>query len=358
MADNIAALPLSPEREETSDRGVGAWLLVVAGMIALMVVVGGMTRLTGSGLSITEWRPVTGAIPPLSEADWAAEFAKYQGTTQYDLINRGMGLEGFKTIYWWEWTHRFLGRLIGFVFLLPFLFFAVRRRIDKKLISRLAIIFLLGAAQGVLGWWMVQSGLVGRVSVSQYRLAAHLGLAVLLFGYVVWTALEVYGVQRAFNPGIAARLRPWALALVALVFVQIILGAFVAGLDAGLAFSDWPTFGGYLIPPGLFELSPWWLNHFENHALAHFQHRNVGYLAALLALWLHFAVGRAHPGRPVRIAAIHVLLVTLLQVLLGILAVVTMVSLPVAALHQFAALALFGVTLWLAYTLSTTRIPP
>src|SRR5262245_13811782 len=169
------------------DRGVGLWLFVIAAMIGLMVVVGGLTRLTGSGLSITEWQPVTGVIPPLSDAAWQAEFAKYQGTPQYELINRGMGLAGFKTIYWWEWTHRLLGRLIGVVFLIPFLLFLRERRIDRSIAIRLGIIFLLGAAQGALGWWMVQSGLSGeRVAVSQYRLAAHLGLAIILFGYILW----------------------------------------------------------------------------------------------------------------------------------------------------------------------------
>jgi cytochrome c oxidase assembly protein subunit 15 len=334
-----------------TDHGVGFWLLAIALLIALMVVVGGLTRLTGSGLSITEWRPVTGAIPPLSEADWAAEFAKYQGTTQYEQINRGMGLAGFKSIYWWEWGHRFLGRLIGFVFLFPFLYFVAKRRIDRPLIVRLGVIFALGAAQGALGWWMVESGLAGRVSVSHYRLAAHLGLAVILFGYVLWTALEVFGVKRTRSVQ-AARRKPLAIALAVLVFLQIILGAFVAGLDAGLAFSDWPTFGGFWIPPGLYDLQPWWLNHFDNHALAHFQHRNVGYLAALLAIFTYVSLRRAGADRPVRIAGIHVVLIVVLQVVLGIFAVVTMVALHVAALHQITALALFGAALWLVYTLT------
>src|SRR5262245_47223217 len=192
-----------------SARAVAIWLFVVAAMIGLMVMVGGLTRLTGSGLSITEWRPVTGALPPLSLADWQAEFAKYQGTPQYDLLNRGMGLVAFKTIYWWEWTHRLLGRLIGVVFAVPFLVFLWQRRIDHALATRLGIIFLLGAAQGVLGWWMVQSGLVEtRVAVSQYRLAAHLGLAIILFGYVLWSALEVSGAGRASSGG-AGALRCW-----------------------------------------------------------------------------------------------------------------------------------------------------
>ena len=344
------AATLEPPPALRKDRGVALWLLAIAILIALMVVIGGLTRLTGSGLSITEWRPVTGAIPPLSDADWAAEFAKYRGTTQYEQINRGMGISAFKQIYWWEWGHRFLGRFIGFAFLLPFVYFAATRRIQRPLIVRFAVIFLLGAAQGALGWWMVKSGLAGRVSVSHYRLAAHLGLAVLLFGYVLWTAFGLLDLPRSARAGVM-RLKPFAVALAALVFAQIMLGAFVAGLDAGHAFSDWPTFGGAWWPPGLYDLAPWWSNHFDNHALVHFQHRNAGYLVAALAIALYAALRGAGAERAVRMAAIHVVVIVALQVLLGILAVVTQVSLPAAALHQFMALVLFGASLWLAYTL-------
>jgi cytochrome c oxidase assembly protein subunit 15 len=334
-----------------SDKAVAAWLLVIAAMIALMVLVGGLTRLTGSGLSITEWRPVTGAIPPLSDADWQTEFTKYQGTPQYDLLNRGMGLAAFKTIYWWEWTHRLLGRLIGAAFALPFAVFLWQRRIDRALAVRLGVIFLFGAAQGALGWWMVQSGLEGaRVAVSQYRLAAHLGLAIVLFGYVLWTALEVIGV-RPTNVAGASRFRTWVLVLAGLVFVQILLGAFVAGLDAGQAFSSWPTYGGAWVPPGLYDLAPWWINHFESHALVHFQHRTMGYAVALMALWLFHSVRRIGPDKPLRLAGIHVIVLTALQIALGVFTVVSGVALPLAALHQIVALALFACVLWWAYVL-------
>ena len=335
-----------------TDRAVGLWLFVIAGLIGLMVVVGGLTRLTGSGLSITEWQPVTGVIPPLGDAAWQAEFAKYQGTPQYELLNRGMGLAGFKAIYWWEWTHRFLGRLLGVVFLVPFLVFLRQRRIDRAIAIRLGIIFLLGAAQGVLGWWMVESGLTGaRVAVSQYRLAAHLGLAMILFGYVFWTALEIGGARRT-RVQQAARFQLWAAALAVLIFIQIILGAFMAGLDAGLAFSTWPTYAGAWIPAGLYDLSPWWINHFENHALVHFQHRTVGYAVAIMVVWLYVAARRAGADRPVRIAGIHVVVLTALQIALGVFTVVSMVALPLAALHQICALGLFGTALWWAYTLN------
>ncbi len=336
------------------DKGVGIWLLTIAVLIALIVIVGGLTRLTESGLSITEWRPVTGMLPPLSDAAWEAEFDKYRGTTQYALLNEGMGLAAFKTIYWWEWGHRFLGRVIGFVFLFPFVYFFAKKRITGALAMRLGVIFLLGAAQGALGWWMVQSGLADRVSVSQYRLAAHLGLAFVLFGYVLWTALEVFGAQQTSQASLA-RFRPVAWALAALVFFQILLGAIVAGLDAGLAFPTWPRFGGDWIPAGLYNLAPWWANHFDNHAMTHFQHRNVGYIVGVLAIWFFVALLRAKPEKTVRVAAIHLAVFTIAQIVLGIVTVTTLVALPIAALHQFFALVLFGTSLWLAYVLSPAR---
>jgi cytochrome c oxidase assembly protein subunit 15 len=341
-----------------SDRTVGIWLFLIAAMIGLMVVVGGLTRLTGSGLSITEWQTVTGVIPPLNDNAWQSEFAKYQGTPQYDLLNRGIGLAGFKAIYWWEWTHRMLGRLLGAVFLIPFLVFLRQGRIDRTIAARLGIIFLLGAAQGALGWWMVQSGLTGeRIAVSQYRLTAHLGLAMILFGYVFWTALEVIGAARS-RIASAARFQIWASLLVALIFVQILLGAFMAGLDAGLAFSSWPTYAGAWIPRGLYDLSPWWTNHFENPALVHFQHRSVGYAVAIMVAALYFALRHAGPDRSLRIAGIHAVVLTVLQIVLGIFTVVSMVALPLAALHQISALALFAAALWWAYALNANPVRP
>ncbi len=334
-----------------SDKAVGIWLLVIAVLIAAMVVVGGLTRLTGSGLSITEWHPVTGVLPPLNDAGWQAEFAKYQGTPQYELLNKGMGLASFKTIYWWEWAHRLLGRVLGAVFLLPFVYFLWKRRIERALVPRLIVIFLLGAAQGLLGWWMVQSGFEPhRVAVSQYWLAAHLGLAVALFGFVLWTALEVLGARRT-NVAALTRFQPWAIALAALVFIQMLLGAFVAGLDAGRAFDTWPTYGGAWIPLGLYDLSPWWINHFENHALVHFQHRTVGYVIAMFVVWLYIAMRRAGADKPVRIAGMHVLALTILQIAFGILTVINDVPLAITAAHQIVALSLFGSAVWLMYAL-------
>ncbi|HYK78001.1 MAG TPA: COX15/CtaA family protein [Micropepsaceae bacterium] len=355
---SVSAISAPAISHARADRAVGLWLFLIAAMIGLMVVVGGLTRLTGSGLSITEWQPVTGIIPPLDNAAWQSEFAKYQGTPQYDLINRGIGLAGFKAIYWWEWTHRMLGRVLGVAFLIPFLVFRRQGRIDRAMTARLAIIFLLGAAQGVLGWWMVQSGLTGeRVAVSQYRLAAHLGLAMILFGYVFWAALEAIGAARTRIASVA-RFQFWASLLVVLIFVQLLLGAFMAGLDAGLAFSSWPTYAGAWIPRGLYDLSPWWINHFENPALVHFQHRSAGYAVALLVVALYIALRRAGADRSLRIAGIHAVVLTTLQIALGIFTVISMVALPLAALHQICALALFAAALWWTYALNANAAHP
>jgi len=334
-----------------ADKAVGTWLFVIAALIGLMVVVGGLVRLTGSGLSITEWQPVTGAIPPLTDAQWQAEFAKYQGTPQYELINRGLGLAGFKTIYWWEWTHRLLGRALGAAFVAPFLFFLWQGRVGGALGVRLAIIFLLGAVQGALGWWMVQSGLEpSRVAVSQYRLAVHLGMAIVLFGYILWTALEVMGTRRTSIMAVS-HMKSWTIAFAALVFVQILLGALMAGIGAGHAFSDWPTYGGQWIPFGLFDLSPWWMNPFENPITVHFQHRTLGYLVGLMVVGLYLTVKRTSADKPVRMAAIHAVLLTVLQIALGAATVVLGVPLLVAAAHQIVALLLFGTALWWVYVM-------
>jgi len=330
-------------------RAVGVWLLGVAALVALMVIVGGLTRLTDSGLSITEWRPVTGAIPPMSDADWQSEFAKYQASSEYRLQNRGMSLDAFKTIYWWEWGHRFLGRLIGAAFLIPFLVFLFRGMIARPLVPRLVALFVLGGAQGALGWWMVRSGLADRIDVSQYRLAAHLALAFGLFGLLLWTGFEVLGVRRSRTPALGRA----AMAFLVLVSVQIVLGAFVAGLDAGHAFDSWPGHGGYLLPPGLYELSPAWTNHFENPALAHIQHRLIGYAVVFAALWLAVSsLVRGNAGKPARIAAVHVAAFAILQALLGILTAVWQVPIAMAAAHQAGALALFGASVWLVYVLT------
>lgn len=334
----VGAAALSAHRLQ-----VGVWLFVMAGLVALMVLVGGATRLTDSGLSITEWKPVTGVIPPLTTEAWEAELEKYRQIPEYQQINKGMSLDEFKRIYWWEWGHRFLGRLVGLVFAAGFLFFLFTRRLERPMIPRLAAIFTLGAAQGVLGWYMVQSGLVDRVDVSQYRLAAHLGLAVLILGAILWTAFGLvrHAPERRRHTGAL----PLSLGLFSvLVFLQILMGAFVAGLDAGLSFTTWPLMDGQFIPRGLFP-GAWYQALFEDRFTVQFVHRMGGYAVAAwaLALWFY---GRQLPlSRGLSRVLGALLLVVALQVASGILTLVNVVPIPLALVHQAGSLAVFALAL-------------
>jgi len=341
-------VPFSPNR-----RAVGWWLIALALLVAAMVVVGGLTRLIGSGLSITEWHPVTGAIPPLSAEAWNSEFAKYQHIPQYLLEHRGMSVAEFKTIYWWEWTHRFLGRFIGFAFLLPFLYFAVTRSIARSDWPRMVLLFALGGLQGFVGWWMVESGLETRVSVSQYRLAIHLGVAILLFGALLWTALDYLRLPAPLPRNESKyRLRPFAWALVALVYVQMLLGALVAGLHAGFIYNTWPSMDGRAFPEGAFAGAPWWSDFFEDAGLAQFDHRIVAYVlvAGTAAFWL--AERRSHRQDALLTSANALAAIVLLQIALGVATLLAQAPLPLAALHQAVALAVFAAALWNAFELS------
>ncbi len=287
-------------------RAVRIWLLIIAALVLTMVVVGGATRLTGSGLSITEWKPIVGALPPMSEAAWQDAFAKYKQIPQYQIVNKGMTLGQFTAIFWWEWGHRFLGRLIGFVFALPFAYFLLRRAIPRAFIPKVAALFVLGGAQGGLGWFMVMSGLTDdRIAVTQYRLAAHLALATLIAGYAFWLALTIRGEgqERKAAPAASFAGRA-AIALSALVYLQIVAGAFVAGLGAGHASDTWPLMGGHFIPYGLTDRSPLYMNLFENHMTVQFVHRMIAYCIALYALTFAAAIWsrRRLKARPSRLA--------------------------------------------------------
>jgi len=314
-------------------RVIRVWLCLVAIFIFALVVVGGATRLTGSGLSIVEWRPVTGTLPPLSEGAWQAEFAKYQTIPQYQQLNRGMSLAEFKTIYWWEWTHRLLGRLVGVVFLLPFLWFLWRGWIDTDLRPRLWGIFALGALQGGVGWWMVYSGLADRVSVSQYRLATHLTLACLIFAAVVATATALSPRAPAIVP---RRIRLGAVALVVLVLIQIYLGALVAGLHAGLIHNTWPLIDGAFIPAtkDLFFETPPWRNFFENVLTVQFDHRMTAYLLVIVAVAHLIDVMRTLRAGPAVAGAVAVAGLVVLQAGVGISTLLAQVPLPLALVHQ------------------------
>ena len=318
----MTALPIADH-----NRAVKTWLYIVALLVFVIVLVGGATRLTDSGLSIVEWRPIHGVIPPLTEAQWLEELQKYRQIPEYQLINRGMSLEAFKQIYWWEWGHRMLGRLIGLAALLPLIVFWWRGALSADLKARGVAIVLLVAAQGALGWYMVSSGLTERTDVSQYRLAAHLTLAFFIFAFTVWTA---WRVDRPVNgPWTGANL--WALALVALVLLQVAFGGFVAGIDAGMGFNTWPLMEGRLIPEGLFVATPAWINVFENALTVQFTHRMLAYAlfaAALLNWWLARERPAEHNAAGWLVAAV------LLQMGVGVWTLLAHVPMALGLLHQ------------------------
>jgi cytochrome c oxidase assembly protein subunit 15 len=306
-----------------------------------MILVGGATRLTDSGLSITEWKPIMGALPPLNDQDWADAFAKYKQIPEYKLINKGMSLAAFKTIFWWEWGHRFLGRIIGFAFFIPFVLFWWQGRFPGGLLRRLAVIFVLGGLQGALGWYMVMSGLVDRVDVSQYRLAAHLGLAVALMGWIFWIACDPErsnAARRRKGVGLAG--------LVAgLIFVQILAGALVAGLDAGQGYNTWPLMKQALIPDGLWVGEPVLLNLFENALTVQFNHRVLAYvivIAVALMAWRDLA----RATRAARVSAIILFWLALAQVALGIWTLLAKAPFALSLGHQALAMVLFLACLW------------
>jgi cytochrome c oxidase assembly protein subunit 15 len=334
---------------------VKGWLISVAALIAIMVLVGGATRLTESGLSIVEWKPVTGALPPLNDTQWAQAFEGYKAIPQYRELNAGMNLSEFKTIFWWEWSHRLLGRVIGAVYLLPFLFFLWRGVLGAELKRRLWLIFGLGALQGAVGWWMVASGLSQRVEVSQYRLATHLVLALLIFAAVVWTLRRLTERLRPLEP---SRLKITAMALLALTFVQLYFGALVAGLRAGRVYNTWPDIDGSLIPSAarLWFEEPWWRNLFDNALTVQFEHRMTAY--ALLALAILHAIDavRSRAGTAVVSGACWLAAAILLQATLGILTLLRQVPIDLALTHQAVAIAVLTLTLFQAERLAARGV--
>ena len=320
-----------------SDRSkpVAVWLLVVAAFVLAMVIVGGATRLTGSGLSITEWRPVTGAVPPMSEPAWLAEFAKYQEIPQYQQVNRGMDLAEFKQIYWWEWAHRFLGRLTGLVFFVPFVWFAIRREIPRRLTWRLIGIFALGGLQGLVGWWMVASGLSERVSVAPERLMVHLGLAFALLGLLFWTALDAWnGGARQTLPSPWGRRAAW---LLALIYVQILLGALVAGNHAGYVYNDFPLMGGRLVPEHYLGDSLWQtLAHSQGAVQLH--HRLMAYLVTGLAIAIGLSAWRSnYLHQETKLLGVALACAVTFQALLGVGTLMMRAPLGMSIAHQLVA---------------------
>ncbi|WGW02956.1 heme A synthase [Tropicibacter oceani] len=327
---------------------VRLWLMLLFALVVVMIGVGGLTRLTDSGLSITEWRPVTGALPPMSDEAWAAEFDKYRQIPEYQLQNKGMSLAEFQFIYWWEWGHRQLGRVIGLVWAIGFFGFLAARRIPTGWTGRLFGLGVLGGLQGAVGWWMVSSGLGGeRLDVASYRLATHLGLAFVILGFIAW---YVYALAREEKDLMQARrdaqprLFSMSTGLMHFAFLQILLGALVAGIDAGRTYNDWPLMAGAFLPPFPFDLDPLWRNFFENAGLVQFMHRMAGYglFAFGLVVWLR-ARKSANADTRFRFNAVFAML--LVQVVLGIVAVVYGAPLVIALLHQLGAVILWALIL-------------
>jgi cytochrome c oxidase assembly protein subunit 15 len=331
-------------KAEQSRRTLAIWLFAVCGLIALMVVVGGLTRLTGSGLSITEWKPIHGALPPLSLEEWQEEFDAYRQIPQYQLINKGMSLDEFKAIFWWEWGHRNLGRLIGMAFLLPFLVFWFRGQVERPLVPRLIGLFILGGLQGFMGWYMVASGLTERVDVSQYRLVAHLGLALVIYAAIFMTALPLWRsewpARRDPHP-----LHRWSHVVAALIFFQILLGGFVAGTDAGLTYNTWPLMDEAIIPAGAWASDPVWRAPFEDVTTIQFNHRMMGYVVFIAVVALVVAALRQAVTGWKRTAGWLLLGAVVLQVAIGIWTLIAVMPIWLAAMHQFGAVVLLTAAL-------------
>ena len=342
----------APPQRAHSPRPIAAWLFVCCALVFAMVVVGGVTRLTHSGLSIVEWQPIVGTLPPLTDAQWREAFAKYQATPEYRLVNHGMDVEAFKGIFWWEYFHRLLGRAIGVVFFVPLAWFVVRRRIPPGLAPRLAAIFLLGGLQGAMGWYMVRSGLVDDPRVSHFRLTAHLGLALAIFAAMFWIGLSLVRPSRPRRDPGSVRLRRAAVALAALVFAMALTGGLVAGIRAGFAYNTFPSMNGHVVPPEILMLDPWYDNFFYNMATVQFDHRLLAWTLAVAvpAFWWRVrrsgvASGAARVGATLLLAALVV------QIALGIATLLLRVPVPLAALHQAGAVLLFAAALNVAHTL-------
>lgn len=330
------------------NRRLAIWLLVCCALIYAMVVLGGVTRLTRSGLSIVEWDPIMGAIPPLNAEHWQQAFDKYKLTPEFIHVNSDMGVEEFKSIFYFEYFHRLLGRVIGLAFLIPFIYFLIRKQISEAMAPRLALLFVLGGLQGALGWYMVKSGLVNDPHVSPYRLTAHLGLAVLIYAYMLHLAMSLLTIRPSPVP---AGTRRYAFGLVALIYIMILSGGFVAGNKAGFAFNTWPLMNGQWIPAGMYALEPWWRNLFENLMTVQFNHRLIAYLLCLAVPGLWWLTRSTWLLPAARTGLALLLAMLAIQVGLGIATLLWVVPVPLAAAHQAGAMALFTLALFTRHSL-------
>jgi len=354
MADTQLRMEAPPDQATRNARVLGVWLLALIAMVFVMIILGGLTRLTGSGLSMVDWRPITGWLPPLNEAEWGAVFDLYKQIPQYQEVNADMTVEGFKSIFWLEYVHRLWGRLLGFAFLLPFLFFVFRRVITARMAPWLILMFVLGGAQGVLGWFMVKSGFSVRTDVSQYRLVAHLLAAMVIYAYMLWVALSLMrgaGRWRA-DPG-QAGLTWFTVAVAAWIVLTMTSGGFVAGLDAGLAYNTFPTMDGQLVPDGLFLKSPAWVNLFENITLVQFNHRLLAEAAIILVAIAWIWGRRRLPAGRARLVFNLFGLMGLAQFALGIATLLLVVPVPLASAHQGGAFVLLALAIWAVHALGS-----
>jgi len=342
--------------DQRSRQQVAAWLLLCCTMLFTLVVVGGITRLTHSGLSIVEWQPLVGTLPPLSEQAWQETFLKYQQTPEYQKVNLGMSLEEFKGIFWWEYGHRLLGRTIGLIYLVPFLYVLLRRKLDRTRVWQLGAIVLLDGLQGALGWYMVKSGLVDNPRVSQYRLTAHLGLAIAIYAAMLWVALGLLTRRGAPPPGAARRLWRFSLVLTAIIFVMSLSGGLVAGIRAGLAYNTFPLMNGYWIPPQLLLLEPWYSNFFDNAATVQFDHRLLAWLLAALVPWFWWRSRHVTLTPWARLWCDALPAVLILQLTLGIVTLLLAVPVALGVAHQACALLLLTTALVVNHGVQTTTV--
>lgn len=342
---------MSAHSADSRQRSVALWLIACCLLVFAMIVVGGATRLTQSGLSIVEWQPIVGTLPPLDQNDWEVLFEKYRQTPEYRKVNRGMSLEEFKGIFWWEYFHRLLGRAIGLAFFVPFVWFLARGRIRGALRWQLAGVFLLGGLQGAMGWYMVKSGLVDNPRVSHLRLTAHFGLALVIYAAMLWIALNLLRPVRAAAGGALLALSRAAGALASLVFVMALSGALVAGIRAGYAYNTFPLMNGHVVPPEIFMLDPWWLNFFNNMATVQFSHRMIAWLVIALVAAFWFAARRVEMPTRTRLS-VHALAAALaLQLALGVATLLLVVPIPLAVAHQGGAVLLLTAALWATHEL-------
>jgi cytochrome c oxidase assembly protein subunit 15 len=355
----VSAVGLIERNSQENNRGaIQIWLKILFTLVVVMILVGGLTRLTDSGLSITEWRPITGALPPLSSENWLLEFEKYKQIPEYELQNKGMSLSEFKFIYWWEWGHRQLGRVIGLVWLIGFITFFALRKIPNGWTGSLLFVGILGGLQGAVGWWMVSSGLAGTMlDVASYRLATHLGLAFVILGYLTWFILLLGRSEKILlqsRRNMDPKFVSLSTGLLHLTFLQILVGALVAGIDAGRNYVDWPLMAGGFLPPDPFELSPWWRNFFEDDGLVQFMHRMIGYTLFLFCLFA-WRRSRSSGNSTLKFSFNVILAIAFFQMVLGISTVMYAAPWEIAIIHQFGAILLW---IFVIRARFVTKYPP